>query len=245
MSSVLIGIGFAALKKALSYASNYADVGNTVRKTWSTRKHPANSFDDYSIDRGDEDDYEMPVSLTTYCVFRTKVDNRHFSVVTVITRDRHEYAVRHLIAEDRADDFERVLSAVDNPIWQSESWVFKPGDFLNPDRTLDTSFSTSYHPDFDTRTDIYCFSVCGHAFSLILTRSVIDVHIGVCAGDMRCKIGKITKIGPATKSGFVKLSASIDPWWTMPTPKSPVIFDVAPPKKNDQKETGVGSFPIF
>lgn len=242
MSSILLGLGFSALKKALSYASNSAAVGNTVKKTWSTRKHPAKTFDDYSIDRN-EDDYEMPVSLTNYCVCRTKVDNRQFSVITVITRDRHEYAIRHLIADDRAADFERVLTAVDNPIWQSESWVFKPGDFFAPVRKFDTSFSTSYHPDLDTRSDIHCFTVCGHAFSLILTRSVLDVHIGVCAGDMRCKIGKITKLGPATKSGFVKLSASIDPWWTMPRPKSPVISE-SPPKKNAQKEPGVGYFPI-
>jgi hypothetical protein len=239
MYSFLFGIGFTALGKAgLSLASSSATplVSKTIKKTWSTRKHPAITLDDYRTDHG-EDGYEIPESLTSYCVCHTKVDDRHFSVVTVVASNLNRYTVRHLIADDRLSDLERVLTAVDSPIWQSDSWVFKPDDFVAPVRTIDTSFSTSYHPDADTRSDIHCFAVEGHAFSVVLTRSVLDVQFGVCTGDIRSHIGKIAKLGPQTKSGFVRMSAAIDPWWTMPTPKSPELTDIRKAQKEIRDES--------
>lgn len=172
------------------------------------------------IDEGYE---EICEATTRYEVCHTKVGDRNFSVITVIAHNQPSFNIHHAIVKDHIMEYKQVLTALKAPFWKSNSWVFDPTGFGAPDQIFDTSFSMSNTTDADNRSDIYCFTVgkLKHAFSLILTRSVLDVSFGVCTGDIRSKIGKVTKLDPQTDSGFVKLSANIGPWWTVPTPLAP------------------------
>ena len=247
MSSLLISFGLNVIGntyKIVTYGSA-ATIGSYIMKTIYNNigKHPTRSLSDFC---SNYDDLMIPVDpanpqnlvpfgfgvwdiineeTTNYEICHTLAGDKKFSIVTVIVNSQHSFTIHHAIVKDHIMEYEQVLTALKAPFWKSDSWVFDPTKFGAPDKSFDTSFSTSDITDADNRSDIHCFTVgkhkTKHVFSLILNRSVLDVSFGVCTGDIRSKIGKVTKLDPNTDSGFVKLSASIGPWWTLPTPLAP------------------------
>lgn len=153
-------------------------------------------------------------------VCHTQVGKRKFSIVTVIEQVINQpYVIHHMIVKDHIMDHEQLLTAIKAPYWKSIFWTFDPEYYGVSDQIFDTSYSVSSIVDADTRTDIHCFTVDGHAFSLILNRSVLDVHFGVCSGDIRPYIGKVTKLDSPDDNESVVTSNKISAWWNLPTPK--------------------------
>jgi hypothetical protein len=142
MASILYSIGFNVLGKAYSiaivataysgysYLTTSGQTRNHRTKTFNDFKHIIDHLDDLDVlddlvsilapalPPVEDDDYDIitPV-ITRYEVCHTKVHQKKFSVITVITTTQTDvYTIRHMIVRDHIADEKHLLTAIKAPL---------------------------------------------------------------------------------------------------------------------------------
>jgi len=205
-SSIIKNIGNACVSPALKYISASHI---KKRKTYIF----VNVGDDSNFDTGG---FEVLETISSIIVLHINGPCGPWSIVTKIEHgvlpDMRVY-VSHYFVRGHITTIEGVEQMC--PAFSPEKWEFDPSIFESPKIGKQSTYSTHVKSKIG-QSDIICFRIYGHPFSLILNRTDKSAILGVMHGDHRSNVGKIINFYSKIT---VLQPVNYDGWWYSPYPR--------------------------
>ena len=205
-SSVIKNLSAACVSPAFKYISASHI---KKRKTYTFVK----VGDDSNFDTGG---FEVLETITSNMVIHINGPCGPWSIVTKIENgvfpDTRVY-VSHYFVRGHITTIEGVEQMC--PAFAPDKWEFDPSLFECPKIVKNSTYSTHVKSKIG-QSDIMCFRIYGHPFSLILNRTEKSAILGVMHGDHRSNVGKIINFYSKIT---VLQPVNYDGWWYSPYPR--------------------------
>jgi hypothetical protein len=161
----------------------------------------------------DIDGFHVCDTETSLYILHIKGPCGPWSIVTKIDKASHPDTfvyISHFFARGHLTTTEEVEQC--NPVLPTDKWIFDPDACLPAGKHINTSYST-HTKTKDDQSDVMCFQVNDHPFSLILNRTNQTATLGVIHGDHRPDVGNIQHL-PALLTTVPP--THYDGWWYLP-----------------------------
>lgn len=205
-SSIIKNISTACVSPALKYISASHI---KKRKTYIF----VNVGNDSNFDTGG---FEVLETISSIIVLHINGQCGPWSIVTRIENDVFpdtRVYVSHYFVRGHITTIEGVEQMC--ATFAPEKWEFDPSLFECPKIVNNSTYSTHVKCKIG-QSDIMCFRIYGHPFSLILNRTEKSAIFGVMHGDHRSNIGKIVDFYSKIT---VLQPVNYDGWWFCPNPR--------------------------